>query len=231
MSGTVSVLNDRISHLLNDFGLSNTDHKPTLAVSACLLGQPVRYDGDHKSDPLITDLLANYFHYQPLCPEVAIGMSVPRPPIQVVDVDNQQRVQKVASPHEDVTDALRQFALSWPEQVDGFILKARSPSCGVGSTPLHDDHGNETGTLTNGMAAATFMERFPALPILDEQALSNRDHCLAFITHSYCYNQWRTQQATSDQIARWQQLCRAQNHPAFIALADRMHHWRGVAVN
>lgn len=220
------------SALLTDtlaaFGMNADGHdKPRLLVSACLLGEPVRYDGDDKHDPLVTETLAHWFDYQPMCPEVGIGMPVPRPPIQVVSVAGRQRVHAVAPPHEDASDALRQYALNLPAAIDGILLKARSPSCGVGSTPLYTEQGEDTGQRVDGLVAATLGERFPALARSDEQALSDPGHCLAFVIHCLLYRQWRTQQAGDAELVHWQQVCRQQGSPHFQVLAQRLQHWRG----
>lgn len=102
-------------------------HQPVLGVSACLLGHPVRYDGDHKHEPLVTDTLAHYVQLRHFCPEVGIGMSVPRPPIQVVQLAQETRARGVAAPHTDVTDALHEYAMQVPETLEASCSRRARP--------------------------------------------------------------------------------------------------------
>lgn len=222
------VFADRLADTLTAFNLTIDDHdKPQVLVSACLLGERVRYDGDDRHEPLVTDTLSRWLDYRPMCPEVGIGMPVPRPPIQVVAVGGEQRVRAVAPPHDDASDALRHYALTLPAAIDGILLKARSPSCGVGSTPLYDLQGADTGQRVDGLVAATLAERFPALARSDEQALADSDHCLCFVLHCLLYRQWRRQTCPDQQLAHWQRLCQRMNTVPSRALAERLQHWRG----
>ncbi len=160
------------------------EKRPTVGVSACLLGHKVRYDGTDKRHTAICDSLGGLLDLQGFCPEVAIGLPVPRPPIQVVEVAGSQRVRGVAAPHQDVTAALRQYADTLPETLDGFILKARSPSCGPGNTPLHDPTGQVTG-LTDGAFAARLRRRFAGLPLCCEEDLESDESRAAFVIAVY----------------------------------------------
>lgn len=160
------------------------EKRPTVGVSACLLGRKVRYDGTDKRHPAICDSLGGLLNLQEFCPEVAIGLPVPRPPIQVVQVAGDQRVRGVADPHQDVTAALRQYADTLPEALDGFILKARSPSCGPGNTPLHDQAGQVMG-LTDGAFAARLKQRFAGLPFCCEEDLDSDESRAAFVIAVY----------------------------------------------
>ena len=160
------------------------EKRPRVAVSACLLGRKVRYDGTDKLNPAICHRLGELLTLEGFCPEVAIGLPVPRPPIQVVEVAGDQRVLGVADPHQDVTAALKQYANALPEALDGFILKARSPSCGPGNTPLHDQAGQVTG-LTDGAFAARLRQRFAGLPFCSEDDLESDENQAAFVIAVY----------------------------------------------
>ncbi|MEE8482012.1 MAG: DUF523 domain-containing protein, partial [Acidiferrobacterales bacterium] len=106
--------------------------KISVAISACLLGEPVRYDGSDKLQSQLVNRLRQYFELMPLCPEVVIGMGVPRPPIQLVFDGTGIRARSVEGTLHDVTDLLanlgREIAISRVE-LCGYVLKARSPSC------------------------------------------------------------------------------------------------------
>lgn len=144
-----------------------------LAVSACLLGQPVRWDGTGRAEPLITQDLAEDFELVAVCPEQELGLGVPRPPIQLERAGTEYRLRSVADGH-DLSAAMDAFAgqrLGAPDlqNVRGFILKARSPSCGLGTTPVL-----ERGRIvakTNGRFAAVVRARWPNLPVIDEDQL------------------------------------------------------------
>lgn len=160
------------------------EKRPRVGVSACLLGRKVRYDGTDKLNPVICHILGEWLTLEGFCPEVATGLPVPRPPIQVVQVAGDQRVRGVADPHQDFTDALRQYADTLPEALDGFIFKARSPSCGPGNTPLHDQAGRVTG-LTAGAFAARLRQRFADLPFCSEEDLESDENRAAFVIAVY----------------------------------------------
>lgn len=162
--------------------------QPAVGVSACLLGRPVRYDGDHKRDARVSDRLAALVRLCETCPEVGIGLPVPRPPIRVITVNGEQRVRGVHQSETDFTEALRGYADGIGGPLNGFIFKARSPSCGLGTTPLHDSRGLETG-LTDGAFAARLRQRFPGLPLCNDIELGDEDTLTAFVLAVYCH--WR----------------------------------------
>ncbi len=149
--------------------------RPVVAVSACLLGEKVRYDGGDRRNPTIVGPLAEQMDLLPFCPEVAIGLSVPRPTLQLVQGEDSVRVLGVNNPALDVTDALSGYAQQMSEQlldVSGVIFKCRSPSCGLNSTPLHDQMGKVIGTAS-GAFAAVIAARFVELPLAEEEELGD----------------------------------------------------------
>jgi uncharacterized protein YbbK (DUF523 family) len=144
--------------------------KLKIGISACLLGEPVRYDGGHRRDAFICEGLDQRFEFIPFCPEAAAGLGVPRPPVQLVDSAGQLRALGVTDPSLDVTHALESFSHDWLKRlpdVSGFILKSRSPSCGITDTPLFDADGVE---LAKGAGLFTRMlrSRYPQMPVEDE---------------------------------------------------------------
>lgn len=147
-----------------------------VCVSACLLGVPCRWKGDSKPCEAVRRL-ANDARIEivPFCPEVAAGLGCPRPPIELVRTDEGVRALRVDRTG-DATDALRAAceaqadALARSGGADAFVLKSRSPSCGLAS-PLHDAAGRETGTAP-GLWAALARERFPAARFFDETTAS-----------------------------------------------------------
>ncbi len=164
--------------------------RPRLGVSACLLGRPVRYDGGHRDEPLLHRELGPLVRFVEVCPEVAIGLPVPRPPIQVVALGGEHRVRGVARPDDDYTEALSAQARHLDGPLAGFGFKARSPSCGWGTTPVHGPDGGVRG-LGDGAFAATLAARFPALPLCNESDLQDPSILTAFAVRLFCHHQWR----------------------------------------
>lgn len=160
--------------------------KPLIGVSACLSGEAVRYDAADKRQPLLLETLSARAELLPFCPEVAAGLGVPRPAVQLIQTSGGQlRARGVENPALDVTAVLTRasshFCASQLQGLSGFILKSRSPSCGFGSTPVF----NETGTdhrLASGMFAAELANAAPWLPIVEERALTNEEQCLRFLS-------------------------------------------------
>ncbi|MDF1822062.1 MAG: DUF523 domain-containing protein [Alcanivoracaceae bacterium] len=215
---------------LNNLGLPPDPHdKPRVGVSACLLGDAVRYDGDHKCDSLVSDVLSPWFEAVRLCPEVAIGLPVPRPPIQVVQLDGEQRVRRVDDPSLEYGDALRDHAASQDAALDGFILKARSPSCGVGTTPVHDANGEELHARGNGAFADALLDRGLAAPVVNESHLMTPPAQQLFLLQIHLHRAWRTGQTVPR--AQWQHACSALPAPVAQQLGswlDRLMHTDGT---
>jgi uncharacterized protein YbbK (DUF523 family) len=150
--------------------------KIPLGVSSCLLGERVRYDGGHKLDPDIEKNLGEIFEFRAFCPEVAIGLGVPRPPMRLIIEDNTRGMRCVVSEdtRQDYTRALRQCAneqLGWQQKVYGYILKSGSPSCGVKDVKVYtQDQEYDNGV---GIYAAATQGNFPDLPMEDEKRLKD----------------------------------------------------------
>lgn len=161
--------------------------KPVIGISACLLGQAVRYDGASKPDRFIINELASVAELIPVCPEVAIGLGVPRAKIEVVKTAGRARILGVEDRSLDVTDALADFAsrfLFENPKLAGLVLKSRSPSCGVKNAPLLDMAGVEIG-LTSGQFAASIMAMRPDLPIINETGIP--EHFFRFFRDCEAY--------------------------------------------
>lgn len=151
--------------------------RPRVGISRCLLGEDVRYDGTHKLDADLIEALTPHVEWVPVCPEVEIGMGTPREPIHLVARDNgvpsadarvglfgvTSGIDWTARMHvwaRARADALRELQLS------GFILKARSPSCGIRDVRIED--APRTG---RGLFAQAIVDAMPDLPVADEDEL------------------------------------------------------------
>ena len=146
---------------------------PVVAVSACLLGRPVRHDGSHRRNELLLKEVGASCSLLPFCPEVDMGMGVPRETIRIELQSDGSRKLLGNRTGTDFTPRLHQLLeheLDRLEQagVVGFLVKARSPSC-----------------APDGMFTSALKRRFPELPILDEEALLDPSKRLRFIAEVF----------------------------------------------
>lgn len=145
-----------------------------IGISACLLGEKVRFDGGHKHDRYLTQTLGRYFEWVPLCPEVELGLGTPRETMRLEQVDGGIRLFMPKSGR-DLTEPMRQFAATRTgqlalEDLDGYILKSDSPSCGLMRVRVYGPSGmpDRTG---RGLFAEALAEQFPHLPIEEDGRL------------------------------------------------------------
>ena len=146
-------------------------NKIKIAVSSCLLGEPVRYDGTDKQIKLISDELANEYNLVSLCPEMAVGMGVPRPPIQLVDNGVDIEVLGVADPSVNMTQPLKKYAnevINNYMDICGYIFKKNSPSCGTKNVKVLGLNGNYE-LKGQGIYAESIIQALPELPVIDEE--------------------------------------------------------------
>ena len=152
--------------------------KIKIGVSSCLLGERVRYDGECKRNQPVIDLLGQRFEAVPVCPEVELGMGVPREAVQLVAGDLAPYMVGIES-GKDWTQAMTDFSsqkLETLTHLSGFIFKSRSPSCGTGNVPLHHEQEKSAGLF-----AQAFTKHFPALPVIDEEQLQDEKAREGFI--------------------------------------------------
>jgi uncharacterized protein YbbK (DUF523 family)/uncharacterized protein YbgA (DUF1722 family) len=146
-----------------------------LGISSCLLGERVRWDGDHKRDAFLAGTLSRYFTFVPVCPEVAIGLGVPRPPIRLVASGRIVRALGADGGGLDVTERLAAYGRSAAaelEQISGYVLKSDSPSCGMARVKVHGPGGRAPARRGVGIYARAFMAARPELPVEEEGRLS-----------------------------------------------------------
>ncbi len=160
-----------------------------IGVSACLLGEPVRYDGGHKRNQILLDCLSEAYELVPICPEVAIGMGVPRPPVQLVARGAEILAVGVLDERLDVTRPLTEYGrqIMVGTGLCGFIFKSRSPSCGLGTTPIRSEDGSDQ--IGNGLFAQQIVQAWPELPVIDEESLQQRPLRQLFLRQVDSYGQ------------------------------------------
>jgi len=163
-----------------------------VAVSACLLGQRVRYDGNQKQHAFVCRQLQKWIDLEAICPEVEIGMGVPRPPIQLRETAGRLRAVGVKQADLDVTRQLNRFARMTAQRlsdVDGYVFKARSPSCGVTTTPIKFSDGSSKKGA--GLFAAQILRQLPLLPVVEESKLETVAQQINFLQRLTAYQRWR----------------------------------------
>ncbi|KIM11874.1 MAG: hypothetical protein KU37_03185 [Sulfuricurvum sp. PC08-66] len=175
-----------------------------IAVSGCLLGQKVRYDGGHKRDDFVADTLSKYADFVPFCPE-AIAFGTPRESIRLVGSAEDVRVIGNKSDR-DVTlelfDASMQslFAID-TANLGGIIFKSKSPSCGMGSAKLYLDNGMTQGKA-DGLFAHACRAKWPHLPMEEEGRLQDRWLRENFVMHLFAYDAWEKFRASVPSIGK-----------------------------
>lgn len=168
--------------------------KIPIAISSCLMGNEVRYDGGHKQSKYCLNTLSDWFEYKPICPEMGIGMPAPRPPIHLVEKEEQIRVVQVDDHSVDVTGKLRSFAKDrLPEltRICGYIVIRNSPSCGMERVKVYHDNGNPAGKSTRGVYIGEIMKQRPELPVEEEGRLQDPKLRENFITRVFAYDDFQ----------------------------------------
>jgi uncharacterized protein YbbK (DUF523 family) len=148
--------------------------KIKLGISACLLGQAVRYDGGHKLDRFLAETLGEVVDYVPVCPEVECGMPVPREAMHLVGNPEFPRLITIQTGVDKTNQmtcwAEKRVGELMKDGLMGFIFKSNSPSCGMESVAVYDEI-NGTVSKGVGLFARAFMKHFPLLPVEEEGRL------------------------------------------------------------
>ncbi|MEP8945093.1 YbgA family protein [Enterobacter ludwigii] len=149
--------------------------KPVIGISGCLTGSAVRFDGGHKRMGFVMDELAQWVNFRPVCPEMAIGLPTPRPALRLIVTDSGETQMRFShAPHEDVTQKMADFTADYLPKIGdlaGFIVCAKSPSCGMERVRLYDENGNRGRKEGVGLFTATLLETLPWLPVEEDGRL------------------------------------------------------------
>ncbi|HEY5653796.1 MAG TPA: DUF523 and DUF1722 domain-containing protein [Pontiella sp.] len=170
--------------------------KIRLGVSACLMGEPVRYDGQAKHDRYLTDTLAQWVEFVPVCPEFELGLGVPR---EVMHLEGNVDAPRLITTktRRDLTDSMQTWCDKRMQELEkenlcGFIFKSKSPSSGMERVKVFPEGGKGMPVKKgSGLFAAAFMKNFPLLPVEEEGRLHDpvlRDN---FIERIFTYRRWR----------------------------------------
>lgn len=177
-------------------GSGNPVDSPRLrvGVSACLLGQTVRYDGGHKRDPFLTEMLGRWVEWVPVCPEVELGLGVPR---ETLRLEGDAAAPRLVAPKSgtDHTEAMtglasRRAAALRGMALVGYVLKKDSPSCGMERVRVYGDRGAPRRTGV-GLFARALMDALPLLPVEEEGRLHDPALRENFVERLFAADRWR----------------------------------------
>lgn len=177
--------------------------KPRIAVSACLLGAEVRYNGGHKASRLCNALLSQHVEFVPVCPEVAIGLGVPRAPIRLIGDPTAPHAVGTHDPALDLSGPLRAYGQQMAADltdISGYIFMQKSPSCGLERVKVYRSNGSPTHEGGRGLYAAAFCQQRPDLPVEEEGRLCDPVLRENFIGRVYAYADW--QQLLAEGLSR-----------------------------
>ena len=163
-----------------------------IGISACLLGEPVRFDGGHKRDSFLTGTFGRFVEWVPVCPEVESGLGTPRESMRLVRTEYGVRLLTVKTAR-DLTATLdgyadRRVAQLAGDDLCGYVLKKDSPSCGLDRVKLYDPHG-VPARAGRGRFASALVQALPHLPVEEEGRLSDPRLRENFVERVFAY--WR----------------------------------------
>lgn len=168
--------------------------KIKVAISSCLLGMPVRYDGKDKLDHYLKFTLGRYIKWVPICPEVECGMTIPREPMRLegtpkapILVTKNSKIDKTKMMNNWINKKLIELK---EENLCGCVFKSRSPSCGIKKVKVYD---TKSGSIKfgRGLFADAFIKAFPEIPVEDDEKLYNPETRENFIERIISFKGWR----------------------------------------
>ena len=204
------------------------DDKIKLGVSACLLGEKVRYDGGHKMDRFITNTLGNYVAFVPVCPEVEAGFGIPRESMHL-EGDPQAPKLVTTKTHRDMTDQMLNWAQVSVRELEaedlcGFVFKSRSPSSGMARVKVFNEKGMPVQKGV-GLFARAFMEHFPLIPVEEEGRLHDYKLRENFIESIFVLKRWRTTLAEGKSRGR---LVKFHTRHKLLIMSHSVQHYRAM---
>ncbi len=197
-----------------------------LGISCCLLGDEVRFDGGHKQDHFLTDVLGRYVEWVPVCPEVEAGLGTPREAMRLVGNPRHPRLMTITSKddHTPAMEAMIEERLDSLSKLNlsGFVFKRGSPSCGVERVRVYTAQGmpSQSGV---GIFSKAFTEQFPLIPVEEEGRLCDPSLRENFIERVFCYR--RLQDLLQNGLNR-QELIRFHTIHKYLLLSHSPQHYK-----
>ncbi len=166
-----------------------------IGISACLLGQEVRFDGGHKRNQFLTEILGSHVEWVPVCPEVEMGLGTPRETLRLIRINGLTRMvtTRTAVDHTDgmTAWARRRLDALVQEDLSGYVLKKDSPSCGMERVKVYDERKGASVRNGRGIFAEVLLARLPLLPVEEEGRLSDARLRENFIERVFAYGRLR----------------------------------------
>ncbi len=167
-------------------------NKIKIGVSSCLIGEKVRWNGDHKQNRYVRDVLGGHFEYVPVCPEVEAGMGVPRETVALYgEIENPRMISKKTQV--DWTDRMNRYTTERLKQLSGenicgYVFKSKSPSCGLGRVPVYREFGSDYARHRGGLFYSAYNKAFPLIPTEDEGRLNDAKIRENFIVRVFSFH-------------------------------------------
>ncbi len=207
------------------------ENKIKVAISACLLGQPVRFNGQHKRSKFCVETLSEWFEYLPICPEVEIGLGVPREPIRLLHTASHGvravNIKDAGIDHTEALHALADAKQSALQSACGYIFMQKSPSCGAFRVKVYDQNGIPGGKAAPGIYAAQVQHNHPWLPVEEAGRLNDNRLRENFIIRVFALHDWHNTLGTAPSPkalvqfhTRYKYLLMAHSNPAYQALGQ-----------
>ena len=200
--------------------------KIKIGVSSCLVGEKVRWNGDHKQDRYVREILSRYFEYIPVCPEVEVGMGVPRETVALYgDPEKPSMISKKTQT--DWTKPMEKYIKSRintlsADDLCGYIFKSKSPSCGMSRVPLYSEFGSHKVKHGPGMFANAFINSFPLVPTEDEGRLNDPRIRENFIVRVFSFKRFNLLLNEKFSLGQWVKF---HTQHKFLLLAHSRKHY------
>jgi uncharacterized protein YbbK (DUF523 family) len=200
--------------------------RPRLGISACLLGQKVRFDGGHKQDAFLCETFGRFVEWIPVCPEIEVGMGVPRETVRLVGALSDPKMIAERSGR-DWTVAMKRFAAIRTNELadlrlSGYVFKKNSPNCGIERVRVYDSK-SMPARRGRGLFAAAVMTRPTLLPVEEEGRLNDPALRENFIERVFAYHRWQEALAGAKSARA---LVEFYTRHKFLLLAHSERHYR-----
>ena len=212
--------------------------KIPVGISACLLGEKVSFDGGHKRNEFAAEQLAPYLRYEPVCPEMAIGLPTPRPALRLTEEEGEISLRFSNGQDAPVTEKMAAFSqekVSRLHHLCGYIVCAKSPSCGMERVRIYQPDNNNNRKSGTGIFTRELMEQMPWLPVEEDGRLHDpllRENFVARVYALHEFNQmWRSGLTRAKLIefhTRYKLLLLAHSQPDYREIGPfvaRMDEW------
>lgn len=204
------------------------ENKIKIGVSSCLIGEKVRWNGDHKQNRYVKDTLCKFFEYTPVCPEVEVGMGTPRETVALYGtLENPKMLSRKTQT--DWTQKMNRYTKNRIKDLSkddlcGYIFKSKSPSCGLGRIPVYDENDRSKARHGAGIFADAFIKANPFIPTEDEGRLRDPKIRENFIVRVFCFSRLKTE--LLNKKAKPGTLVKFHTQHKFLLLAHSRKHYQ-----